>query len=237
MKEITKEQENKLYKLMRLLFFILSVLLFVVVENYIAIQIFRKNQVAVKDLPVACVQTEDGKYQVSTEKGYVEVYNGTGRTVKDLVVTVRYVAGANTNAFSYEIEAGEFEPYIKDGIFNAYGLSFEVQPQTETLFESSVNWLEFDVVSYSLETTTFDYLMIGVFVIACVSLAMSAYSHKICKAMGEGNATSVAVIGEPEEKTEEVKPTEPVEEKKTTEASAEEIEEFLNELEESDILL
>lgn len=236
MKEITKEQEKKLYKLMRLLFLVLSILLFIVVENYVAIQIFRRGQVAVQDLPVACEQTDDGKYFVTTQDGYANVYNGTGRTVEDLVVTVRYVTASSSSAVSYEIEAGDFEPYMVDGKFNAYQLSFKFEPKADALTDSQILWLEFDVESYSLQTTTFDYLMIGVFVIGCVSLAMAIYSNKTYKTVNNGDVTSVAVVEEkPVEVTTVMETVEGVEE--NAEASKEEIEKFLAELEESDILL
>jgi hypothetical protein len=44
-----------------------------------------------------------------------------------------------------------------------------------------------------------DYLMIGVFVVACVSTGMYFYSKKILQGMKEGDATSIAVIGEESE--------------------------------------
>ena len=233
MKELTKDQEKKLYKLMRVLFLTLSILLFVLVENYVVVQVFRRGQVAVQDLPVACEQTTDGKYCVTTQDGFANVYNGTGRTIEDLVVTVRYVTATSPSAVSYQVEAGDFEPYMKDGKFNAYQLSFKVEPKAGAVTDSEVLWMEFDVESYSLAPIFSDYLIIGACAVACVSAYMFWYSKKQYDALNAEETTAVADTEESVAETAE----ETFVKEETIEANEDEIKEFLDEIEDSDILL
>ena len=199
MKEMTKNEEKKVYKILKILFLSLAILLFTVVENYFVVQLFKKQEVAVQDLSVTCEQTTEGKYYVSTEYGYVNVYNGTGRNIKDLKLTVHYVTASGKSASSYEVQAGDFEPYMVDGKFNAYQLSFRFEPKSDLLSDTQIVWLEFEVESYDVETVFLDYLMIGGLAIAFVSLFMYWNSKKTYNALVEGEATSVAVIGEEEQ--------------------------------------
>lgn len=198
MKELTKHEEKKVYKILKTLFLALAILLFVVAENYLVVQLSKRQEVAVQDFSVQCEQV-DGKYHVSTDYGYANVYNGTGRNVKDLVVTVHYIAANGKSAGSHQIKAGDFEPYMVDGEFNAYQLSFRVEPKKDIVSDSQIVWLEFEVESYELEMNTLDYLIIGVFVVACVSMGMYVYSKKLLKDLEKGEATSTAIIGEESE--------------------------------------
>lgn len=181
MKEMTKYEGKKLFKVFKTLFLSLAILLFVVAENYLVVQLFKGKEVAVKDLSVTCEQTTDGKYYVSTEYGYVDVYNGTGRNIEDLELTVRYITANGKTATSYEVDTGDFEPYMLDGKFNGYNVSFRFEPKSDVLSDMQIVWLEFDVEEYELQWTTLDYLMIGVFVISCLSLGMYFYSKKVLK--------------------------------------------------------
>ena len=213
---------------MQALYLVLGILMFVLVENYIVLQAFKRGQVAVQDLPVTCEQTADGKYYVA-EDGFANVYNGTGRNIQNLVVTVRYVTASNPAACSYERQAGDFEPYMKDGKFNAYQLSFKVEQKADALTDSEILWLEFDVESYDIATGLSDYLMIGAFVVGCVGIFMFWYSKKTYKSLSEGEASSVAVIGEApvQEKDEEVPEAVAVEEKEEAVVDAVEEANFL----------
>ena len=199
MKELTKNEEKKIYKILKILFLSLAILLFIVAENYLVVQLSKGKEVAVQDFIVTCEQTADGEYYISTEYGYVNVYNGTGRNIDDLDLRVHYVASNGKKALSHEVEAGDFEPYMVDGKFNAYQLSFRFEPKSDVTFDNQIVWLEFEVEEYELEWTMLDYLMIGVFVVACVSTGMYFYSKKILQGMKEGDATSIAVIGEESE--------------------------------------
>ena len=185
MKEMTKYEEKKIFKILKTLFLALAILLFVVAENYLVVQLSKRKEVAAQDLSVTCEQTTDGKYYVSTEFGYVNVYNGTGRNIEDLELIVHYVMANGKKATSYEVEAGDFEPYMLDGKFNAYQLSFRFEPKSDVLSDMQIVWLEFEVAEYELQWTTLDYLMIGVFVIACVSTAMYFYSKKVLQGVNE----------------------------------------------------
>lgn len=196
MKELTKREEKRVYKILKALFLALSILLFIIAENYLVAQLSKSKEVAAQDLVVACEQTADGKYYVSTEYGHVNVYNGTGRNIKDLILTAHYITMSGKEATSHEVQAGDFEPYMLDGKFNAYQLSFYLEPKKDVLSDAKIIWLEFEVESYELEWTMLDYLMIGVFVIACVSTAMYFYSKKILKDLEKGEAESIAIIGE-----------------------------------------
>ena len=198
MKEFTKYEEKKVYKILKTLFLGLAILLFVVVENYLVVQLSKSKEVAVQDLSVQCEQI-DGKYYISTDYGYANVYNGTGRNIKDLELTVHYVMANGKKATSYEVEAGDFEPYMLDGKFNAYQLSFRFEPNSDVLSDMQIVWLEFEVEEYELEWKTLDYLMIGAFVIACASTGLYFYSKKLCASFEEGEAMSTAVIGEEED--------------------------------------